>query len=452
MMAASQLQAIASYSSLRLIDSLAEGFIVCFFALVLLRLTGKQNAGTRFAIGFSALMAIALLPLSRGFWGHSHLSSTGPTVVVPESWALYLFSTWAVIAVLLLSRVARSVWHLHRLRETCIPLDPASLDSQVTEALRRQPMWRRVGLCTSGKVRVPTALGLLKPAVVIPKWVLQDLSAAELRQVVLHELAHLRRWDDWTNLAQQVVKALFFFHPAVWWIEKKLALEREVACDDAVLSETTSPRAYAECLAHLAERSFVQRTIALAQAAVGRVAETSHRVARILDANRPKTHSRARKAALSVMAGAGVLCSVWAAKTPELVGFENGGPANTEFATSSLDRVSVPVTNASLVQRSTAEPTKAKAIPAKLSRKATQPSLKSRAPQLAARTEQGASGAVHLTALKSQAVPVSETVLVFIEGRDASSAGTQVYRIQMWHITLLPAAEAVSNKIPNKKT
>ena len=53
----------------------------------------------------------------------------------------------------------------------------------------------------------------MKPAIVIPLWVMRDLSAAELNQVVLHELAHLRRYDDWTNLAQQVVKAMFFDAP-----------------------------------------------------------------------------------------------------------------------------------------------------------------------------------------------------------------------------------------------
>ena len=109
----------------------------------------------------------------------------------------------------------------------------------------------------------------------IPDWALIELSSSELNQVVLHELAHLRRWDDWTNLAQQIIRALLFFHPAVWWIGKKAELEREMACDDAVLAETESPRAYAECLAHLAERSFVQRSLALAQAAIGRFHQTA---------------------------------------------------------------------------------------------------------------------------------------------------------------------------------
>ncbi len=144
---------------------------------------------------------------------------------------------------------------------------------------------------------------------------MQELSPDELNQILLHELAHLRRWDDWTNLAQKIVKALFFFHPAVWWIEKQVSLEREMACDDAVLAETASPRAYAECLAHLAEKTLIQRSLALAQAALGKIRQTSLRVAQILDANRPTGNGRVvearrlargrfrRRSALSVFQG-----------------------------------------------------------------------------------------------------------------------------------------------------
>ena len=94
----------------------------------------------------------------------------------------------------------------------------------------------------SDDVRVPTALGFFRPAVVLPSWTLRDLSPDELKVIVLHELAHLRRWDDWTNLAQKFVKAIFFFHPAVWWIDSRLALEREIACDDMVLEQTANAR------------------------------------------------------------------------------------------------------------------------------------------------------------------------------------------------------------------
>jgi beta-lactamase regulating signal transducer with metallopeptidase domain len=451
-MMAVNLEAVASYSSMRLVDSLAEGLAVGLFAAVMLRFSRRQNAGTRFAIGFSALLAVALLPFARGLWPHSQLASAAPAVVVPESWALYLFSAWAVIAILLLARVTRSVWHLHQLRNACVSLDAASIDPLVADTLKRKQTWRKVALCTSEEVRVPTALGFFRPAIVIPPWLLEELSAGELNQVVLHELAHLRRWDDWTNLAQQIVKALFFFHPAVCWIEKKIALDREMACDDAVLAETESPREYAQCLAHLAEMSFVQRGVALAQALIGRIGQTSQRVAQILDVNRPKGNARTWKPAIWAMVGVGVLCSVWAARGPELVGFDNGTPNRIELASSVAGRVSVPITDAKFVQRSTPEWTSAKTAPAKLSRRSVPRNPIASATRPVTRPHEAASNLIHLSALKPQPAPTSETLLVMIESRELGPGNAEVYRIQMWHVTVLPLTEAVGSKTPSKKT
>jgi hypothetical protein len=163
----------------------------------------------------------------------------------------------------------------------------------------------------SESVRVPAAIGFHKPMIVLPAWALQDLSAEELKTILLHEHAHLQRRDDWTNLLQKVVRAVFFFHPAVWWIDAKLSLEREMACDDAVLAETGNPRAYAGCLISLLEKSCARRGWAMAQAAVGRAREASLRIAQILDAGRPGT-TRVWKPALGLagvlsLAGFGVL-------------------------------------------------------------------------------------------------------------------------------------------------
>ena len=262
----------------------------------------------------------------------------------------------------------------------------------------------------------------------------------------------MRRWDDWTNLAQQIVKALFFFHPAVWWIERKIALEREMACDDAVLAETESPREYAECLAHLAEMSFVQRGIALAQALIGRIAQTSERVAQILDVNRPKGNARAWKPVISAVVGVGVLCSVLTARAPELVGFDKGTPNEIELANSLADRVSVPATNAKLIQRSTPAWTNAKAVPAKLSRRPVPRNPIANATRPVTRHYEVASNLIRLSALKPQSTPMSETVFVMIESRELGPGDAEVYRIQMWHVTVLPLTEAVGSKTPSQKT
>ena len=103
----------------------------------------------------------------------------------------------------------------------------------------------------------------------------------------MHELGHLKRWDDWTNLGQKVVRALLFFHPAVWWIDSRLSLEREIACDEFVVAKTSDARGYARCLVSVAEKSVGRRAFAVAVAAVSRVRETAARLARILEQNRP---------------------------------------------------------------------------------------------------------------------------------------------------------------------
>ena len=68
-------------------------------------------------------------------------------------------------------------------------------------------------MCISEDVTVPAAIGFFRPAIVFPAGLLSQLSPDEIKVILLHELAHLRRWDDWTNLGQKIVKAVFFFHP-----------------------------------------------------------------------------------------------------------------------------------------------------------------------------------------------------------------------------------------------
>ena len=356
------LQSIAEMSASRIVDCLIEGTLIALCAALALRLRRQNNSGTRFAVWFSALMAIAALPFLAGAFSSIPTlraavlppSIHHSAITLPAAWALYLFAAWAVIATLSLSRVVISLRHIRVLRKSCAAVDSAQLDSRVRETLNHASS---IALCTSDQVQVPTAIGFFKPAVVIPAWLLGELSPEELNQILLHELAHLRRRDDWTNLAQQIVKALFFFHPAVWWIEKKISLEREMACDDAVLAATAQPRAYAECLAHLAEQTFVRRTligrgigkgISLAQAALGRMRHTTMRVAEILNPNRARAAQPTWKPALSLIAAFAVGAVVLASREPQLIAFQdssaqptpaiatNAGCANGHVGTAAL--------------------------------------------------------------------------------------------------------------------
>jgi beta-lactamase regulating signal transducer with metallopeptidase domain len=346
------LQALAETSAVRLVECLIEGTLITLCAALALRLRRQHNSGARFAVWFSVLMAIAAMPLLGSVLSAIQFprSVAAPValqhsaITLPASWALYLFAAWAILALLSLSRVVVSLYHVHALRKSCSPINLAQLDPLIHETLihetpsetlrlrKRNAKPTPAALCTSAQVRVPTAIGFFKPAVVIPDWLLADLSPKELNQILLHELAHLRRRDDWTNLVQKIVAALFFFHPAVWWIEKKLSIEREMACDDAVLAATAQPRAYAECLTHLAEKTFIRHTlirqgVALAQAALGRVRNTSLRVAQILDPKRPPASRHAWKPALSLVVFFAAGAVVFAAKEPHWIAFQDASSA-----------------------------------------------------------------------------------------------------------------------------
>jgi hypothetical protein len=195
----------------------------------------------------------------------------------------------------------------------------------LTEASSRTPGARRqVRLCTSSELAVPAAVGLFRPAIVFPAWLLPQLSAGEIEMIVRHEMAHLRRWDDWSNLAQKIVKAVFFFHPAVWWIENRLTLEREMACDDMVLAQTGSPKEYASSLISFAEKLHTSRGLALAQALVSRMHEMSLRLAQILDVDRPHRTDLWKPV---VGLSAGLLIAVLGAAPylPRMVAFEQAG-------------------------------------------------------------------------------------------------------------------------------
>jgi Zn-dependent protease with chaperone function len=321
-MLAASLHAVAQISMERLLNGLAEGTAVAAFAWVLLRMVGRRNSGTRFVVWFCALVGMALTPFA-GLGSSSGLSrGAGAAVTVPGAWSLYLFAAWAVVAALGLARVAWGLWHLRCVRRECTPVDPAALDPRVAKTVAEFRLPRCVELLASGDVRVPTAIGFFHPAVIVPSWALRELNAAQLNSVILHELAHLRRWDDWTNLAQKTLRALFFFHPAVWWVESRLSLEREMACDDLVLAHTANPRAYAECLVSLAEKNLLQRGAELAQAAVGRMRQTSLRVLQILDVRRPGG-VRVWQPAPWVVAGFSVVCLVSAAHAPKLIAFRD---------------------------------------------------------------------------------------------------------------------------------
>jgi probable HAF family extracellular repeat protein len=92
----------------------------------------------------------------------------------------------------------------------------------------------------------PGIVGILRPVLLLPKGLLERLSPAQIDAVVSHELCHVRRRDNLFASIHMIVETVFWFHPLVWWIERRLVEERERACDEEVLQRGGEPEAYAE--------------------------------------------------------------------------------------------------------------------------------------------------------------------------------------------------------------
>jgi hypothetical protein len=329
-----QFQTIAQIVISRILNSLPEGLLVALFAWVTLRLLPRQNSRTRFAVWFVALLAVAGLPVAGlpligGIvGGHSRLAagSVRPLITLHGPWALLLFLAWVIAVCAAMLRLTTGLWRLRELRRSCIAIDPAELDAGIQKTVGEFSSSRSVTLASSENLNVPAALGFFKPMIVIPTWALRELPPEELNIILLHEFAHLRRWDDWTNLLQKVVRAVFLFHPAVWWIDSRLALEREMACDDEVLAKTANPRDYAKCLIGLLEKSFARRGWTMAQAAVHRAREASLRLAQILDAHRPRAR-HVWKPALGIVGAFSLACLLVVSRVPEFVAFDRNTSA-----------------------------------------------------------------------------------------------------------------------------
>ena len=330
---------IARSAAESLLNSLPAGIAIALIAWVITRAVRGFGASVRFAVW---LVALAAFPFLLGD-GSSATSSSqmlpspaAEAVTLPASLAIYFLVFWILGASFGLVRLVISLYRLRCLRTTCSPVDHSELPPALQSELSKIQRLRRVTLCVSSAVRVPSAIGYFRPMVVLPVWALDEMPVEQLRAVLLHEFAHLGRYDDWTNLAQKLLKALLFFHPAIYFIDSRLTLEREMACDDAVLAASFAPRIYAEALVNLAEKSFLHRGVQLAQAAVNHLQQLKLRLGEILRTDRAgEERFRPGKFVLGMMAIVAAITVYGSTRTQRLIAFSDGPVPAVSSATAS---------------------------------------------------------------------------------------------------------------------
>ncbi len=179
--------------------------------------------------------------------GADFLAST--TTASP--WTGWVVAAWCTGIVLLCIR-ALAGWYLaESLRRHGTSALPIALDARFSVLARRMSLRWPVRLLQSTKITAPVVVGWFRPVILIPIAAIAGLHPQQLDALILHELAHIRRRDAFTNILLIAVETVLFYHPAVWWVGRCVRVEREHCCDDAAVAISDDPAGYVEALAAL---------------------------------------------------------------------------------------------------------------------------------------------------------------------------------------------------------
>ncbi|HLP76925.1 MAG TPA: M56 family metallopeptidase, partial [Candidatus Paceibacterota bacterium] len=173
--------------------------------------------------------------------------------VKPPRWTAWLALVWLTGAGAMLARAGAQVAGAGWLRRSCRPLEDSRVAALAAEAQRAVKLTRQVRIAVTDKLTSPAVVGVLVPTLILPLSLVTTLTPEQLRFILLHELAHIRRGDYLANLFQLFAEALLFFNPAVWWISHQIRREREACCDALAIDLSGAPADYARTLVHVAE-------------------------------------------------------------------------------------------------------------------------------------------------------------------------------------------------------
>jgi bla regulator protein blaR1 len=195
---------------------------------------------------------------------------------------LWLVEGWFAGVVLLSLRSLGGFVVVERLRRKETTPVTAEIEELCRSLQRRMGLRRVVRYCESMYLNGPAVAGWCRPVVLLPVSAISGLTTEQLEAVIAHELAHIQRHDAFVNLFQLAVETLLFYHPAVWWLGKRIRTERENCCDDVAVALCESPVIYANALARMAEWKAAPQLVMAANRS-----PLIERIGRLLESRRP---------------------------------------------------------------------------------------------------------------------------------------------------------------------
>jgi bla regulator protein BlaR1 len=266
-----------------LLSSLWQGLVLAILTGLVILFTRKSSAAKRYSLlvgmlGLFTLSFIFTLVIALN-------SAPGADSIVQDNSAghpadvwqllndnlLYIQKHAGIVVLLWLAMVCMrgfkmlfGLYALKRLKRARVSQIGADWEQKVNDLAQIMGIKRAVSLLESAIIKVPIALGYLKPLVLVPVGMVNALSQQEVEAILLHELAHIRRRDYLVNLLQSLVETVLFFNPAVLWLSSLIRIEREHCCDDAAVSHTNNKIRYISALVHFEAYSLSTSGYALA--------------------------------------------------------------------------------------------------------------------------------------------------------------------------------------------
>jgi uncharacterized protein YjbI with pentapeptide repeats/beta-lactamase regulating signal transducer with metallopeptidase domain len=249
--------------------------------------------------------------------------------------AAAVVALWLLVSAIGGLGLLRGLSGLRRIKRAGVPLD-----DDLVRKLRRLRHATRLGraaeLRSTSDVDVPVAVGFRAPAILLPSNVLESGEVADIDQIAMHEYAHLNRYDDWTNLLQHAIERVMWFNPVMAFAGRRIALEREIACDDWVVAQTGRAHRYATCLWKLVEASRTPVRSSVAPGAFASRKAIATRIERLLDSRRNAVPRLSPGAAFALGAIA-VACVVFSMNRSPVIAIElpSAAPAVAAIAPAS---------------------------------------------------------------------------------------------------------------------
>jgi beta-lactamase regulating signal transducer with metallopeptidase domain len=270
---------VARQLTLALLHFVWQGLAIAVVLMLIVELLGIRRPQTRYACSLAALALMLACPVAT-FWllgatdepavgwtsgpslnvlaeSHTDGSEVHPTIDAAAAVAWlepaqpYLLAAWLLGVAIFAGRLSAGAIGVLRLRQKLIPL-PLDLARDVERLGRRLAIDALPVVFLSRRVSEAMAVGVLRPLVLIPAAWATEMPLEMLEAVIAHELAHLRRRDLWVNLLQRIAEAVLFYHPAVWWLSRRLRQERELCADALAVAATGRRLQYAEALEQVA--------------------------------------------------------------------------------------------------------------------------------------------------------------------------------------------------------